>query len=177
MFHRIPHRDEDDDEELCGSSPSSGDSDDEDSPLTDFREEAASPNSPRPLAKTTSLPSQFDAKGPLYDLSSLISQLPVKRGLSKYYEGKSQSYSSLSDVRCLEDLPKKERPYNRRKMKSGKSCGGGPDGSPTSTHATGTCSKTISKKASSGSCAAAASVARSGSKPPSIPTQKNLCLR
>ncbi|KAK2400560.1 50S ribosomal protein L33 [Trifolium repens] len=31
-----------------------------------------------------------------------------KRGLSKYYKGKSKTFRSLSDCKCLEDLSKKE---------------------------------------------------------------------
>ncbi|KAF3450679.1 hypothetical protein FNV43_RR06768 [Rhamnella rubrinervis] len=64
--------------------------------------------------------------GPLYELSELMSQLPIKRGLSKYFQGKSQSYTSLSNVRSIEDLAKKETPY-QRKMKACKSYGGGLD--------------------------------------------------
>ncbi|OAY27199.1 uncharacterized protein LOC110603442 [Manihot esculenta] len=60
--------------------------------------------------------------GPLYELSELMAQLPVKRGLSKFYQGKSQSYTSLASVKSLEDLAKKVTviPY-RSKMKSCKS--------------------------------------------------------
>ncbi|CAN4086883.1 unnamed protein product [Withania somnifera] len=67
-----------------------------------------------------------NSDGALYDLSSLMSQLPVKRGLSKFYQGKSQSFTSLSRVTSLEDLAKKESPY-RRKLKSCKSYGAGLD--------------------------------------------------
>ncbi|XP_008799772.2 uncharacterized protein LOC103714343 [Phoenix dactylifera] len=171
MFRWFPSGDEDDVE--LRQSSSSSDSD-EDSPPSKFREEeAASPDSPRPLAETTFLPPKFDSERPLDGLSPLVAQLPVKRGLSKYYQGKSQSYSSLSDVRCLADLPKKETPYERR-TKSCKSYEGGLDGSPKSNHIPGTSRKTVSKKASGGSCAS--SIARSSSKPPPLPVQKNLCL-
>ncbi|KAK3018929.1 hypothetical protein RJ639_003526 [Escallonia herrerae] len=64
--------------------------------------------------------------GSLYDLSQLMTQLPIKRGLSKYYQGKSESFTSLSSVRSLEDLAKKESPY-RKRMKACKSYGGGLD--------------------------------------------------
>jgi hypothetical protein len=37
------------------------------------------------------------------------------KGLSRYYDGKSQSFACMSEVRFLEDLPKKS-PY--RKIKS-----------------------------------------------------------
>ncbi|XP_027930983.1 uncharacterized protein LOC114187060 [Vigna unguiculata] len=61
---------------------------------------------------------------PFSDMSSLFQQLPIKRGLSKFYEGKSQSFTSLTNVRSLEDLAKAENPYNKR-LKSCKSYGGG----------------------------------------------------
>ncbi|KAI3824216.1 hypothetical protein L1987_05666 [Smallanthus sonchifolius] len=56
----------------------------------------------------------------LGDMSDLLQQLPSKRGLSKYFQGKSQSFTSLSKVMCLEDLAKPENPYNK-KLKSCKS--------------------------------------------------------
>lgn len=62
--------------------------------------------------------------GPLYELSELMDQLPIKRGLSKYYQGKSQSFTSLARVTRLEDLAKKETPY-QRKLKACRSYGGG----------------------------------------------------
>lgn len=46
--------------------------------------------------------------------------LIFRRGLSKHFQGKSQSFSCLSNVRCLEDLAKPENPYNK-KLKSCKS--------------------------------------------------------
>ncbi|KAH9714052.1 hypothetical protein KPL71_020545 [Citrus sinensis] len=64
--------------------------------------------------------------GPLFELSELMAQLPIKRGLSKYYQGKSQSFTSLSRAMSIEDLAKKETPY-RKKMKSCRSYGGGLD--------------------------------------------------
>lgn len=49
-----------------------------------------------------------------------------RRGLSKYFEGKCQSFTSLSKVKSIEDLAKKESPYNQRKaLKQSKSYGGG----------------------------------------------------
>ncbi|KAK1361866.1 Oxidative stress [Heracleum sosnowskyi] len=50
----------------------------------------------------------------LNNMSSLLQQLPIKRGLSKHYEGKSKSFACLSNVRCLEDLAKPEHPYNKK---------------------------------------------------------------
>ncbi|XP_078176992.1 protein OXIDATIVE STRESS 3-like [Carex rostrata] len=77
----------------------------------------------------SSLESQMETKnGPLYGLSSLVAQLPMRRGLSKFYTGKSQSFTSLSDAGSVDDLAKKETetPYSRR-MKMNKSYTGGLD--------------------------------------------------
>ncbi|MQM11150.1 hypothetical protein Taro_044049 [Colocasia esculenta] len=132
-----------------------------------------------PAAASPSRHPQMDACGPLYELSSLMDQLPIKRGLSKFFSGKSQSFTSLSSVRCVEDLPKKETPYMRR-MKPCRSYGGGVlDLSSRPCFAPGPCNKTISKKSSRGSCASLA--ARRGSrgifcssKPPPLPVQKDM---
>ncbi|CAH8362824.1 unnamed protein product [Eruca vesicaria subsp. sativa] len=66
--------------------------------------------------------SSSSSNGPFEDLSDLMSHLPIKRGLSKFYEGKSQSFTSLANVKSLEDLTKtslKNRNYGaRRKVRS-----------------------------------------------------------
>ncbi|XP_027337670.1 uncharacterized protein LOC113851403 [Abrus precatorius] len=74
--------------------------------------------------EVTSPASSSSSSDPLSDMSSLFQQLPIKRGLSKFYQGKSQSFTSLTNVRSLEDLAKPENPYNKR-LKSCKSYGGG----------------------------------------------------
>ncbi|CAL5053329.1 unnamed protein product [Urochloa decumbens] len=54
--------------------------------------------------------------GPLYALSTMLEDLPpLRTGLSKHYQGRSQSFTSLADVSCVEDLAKKSTPYIRRK--------------------------------------------------------------
>lgn len=55
--------------------------------------------------------------------------LICRRGLSKHFEGKSQSFTSLTNVRSLEDLIKPERPFkkSRQLLKSSKSYGWGLD--------------------------------------------------
>ncbi|GER39491.1 oxidative stress 3 [Striga asiatica] len=58
----------------------------------------------------------------LYDLSEMMEQLPIKRGLSQFYKGKSESFTSLSRVASIEDLAKKATPY-RRNLKASKSIG------------------------------------------------------
>ncbi|CAH9089773.1 unnamed protein product [Cuscuta europaea] len=47
-------------------------------------------------------------------MSALLQDLPFKKGLSKHYNGKSQSFTSLTNVRSVEDLAKPENPYNKR---------------------------------------------------------------
>ncbi|KAK6941441.1 hypothetical protein RJ641_026818 [Dillenia turbinata] len=84
--------------------------------------------------------------GPLFELSDLMAQLPIKRGLSKFYEGKSQSYTSLASVMSIEDLAKKTSPYGKR-MKSSKSYAGGLDGHKASAYPP---KSVISKKTSRG---------------------------
>ncbi|XP_050384175.1 protein OXIDATIVE STRESS 3-like [Argentina anserina] len=75
---------------------------------------------------SSSCSSSLRSGGSLYDLSDLTAQLPIKRGLSMYFQGKSQSFTSLSKVNSIEDLAKKETPYQRSKaLKSCKSYGGG----------------------------------------------------
>ncbi|KAL9265982.1 OXIDATIVE STRESS 3-like protein [Drosera capensis] len=59
----------------------------------------------------------------MYDLSELMAELPIKRGLSKFYQGKSESFTSLARVTSLEDLAKKTSPSKRR-FKACKSYGG-----------------------------------------------------
>ncbi|THU54941.1 hypothetical protein C4D60_Mb11t01360 [Musa balbisiana] len=125
---------------LCGEE---GDSDEE------SREDATSSSSSCSFSPPSCTPSSDDQveEGPLFEMSSLISLLPVKRGLSKHFEGKSQSFTSLDKARCLGDLAKPGRPSKRR-LGSCKSYGGGlnshkPALSPMSS------SRIITKKASS----------------------------
>ncbi|XP_042411507.1 uncharacterized protein LOC122001022 [Zingiber officinale] len=93
----------------------------------------------------------LSTEGPLFELSAtLMAVLPIKRGLSKYFQGKSQSFASLSRATCIEDLAKKEAPAwnNKKGMKAWKISGGG--------FTPGPCSRTITKKSSRGSCASSA---------------------
>ncbi|XP_059655306.1 protein OXIDATIVE STRESS 3-like [Cornus florida] len=114
-------------------------------------------------------------KGSLYDLSELMAQLPIKRGLSKFYQGKSQSFTSLSRVRSIEDLAKKESPYGR-KMKVCKSHGGGLDTYKSSTLPKPTISKKVSSRVSLSPYSFSSKRAnfKSSCRSPLIPVQKNL---
>ncbi|CAO2043456.1 unnamed protein product [Urochloa humidicola] len=57
-----------------------------------------------------------------FEMASLMTQLPIKRGLSKFFDGKSQSFASLAAVAGLEDLPK---PPPAKRLKTSRSCGVG----------------------------------------------------
>ncbi|KAF8651706.1 hypothetical protein HU200_032987 [Digitaria exilis] len=56
-----------------------------------------------------------------FEMASLLTQLPIKRGLSKFFDGKSQSFASLAAVGGLEDLPKPPA----KRLKTSRSCGVG----------------------------------------------------
>ncbi|CAL5186394.1 unnamed protein product [Lathyrus oleraceus] len=63
--------------------------------------------------------SSSHSNGSLCDLSELMNNLPIKRGLSMFYEGKTQSFSCLGEVEKMEDVPKK----SNKRMKSCRSYG------------------------------------------------------
>lgn len=90
---------------------------------SDSFEEVTSPASSSSSSSSSSSADQ-SATQPLNDMSSLFQQLPIKRGLSKYYQGKAQSFTSLAKVSSLEDLVKPENPYNK-KLKACRSYGRG----------------------------------------------------
>ncbi|CAL5015262.1 unnamed protein product [Urochloa decumbens] len=56
-----------------------------------------------------------------FEMASLMTHLPIKRGLSKFFDGKSQSFASLAAVAGLEDLPKPPA----KRLKTSRSCGVG----------------------------------------------------
>ncbi|XP_011078240.1 uncharacterized protein LOC105162036 [Sesamum indicum] len=102
-------------DENCESMESSSidDSGDQTTELSDDANSFSSPSS------SSSSPSC----GPLYELADLMAQLPIKRGLSKYYDGKSRSFACLASVGSVEDLAKKEISCYSKRMKSCKSYG------------------------------------------------------
>ncbi|KAK6914809.1 hypothetical protein RJ641_019926 [Dillenia turbinata] len=131
--------------------------------------EDASSSSP-----TTSSPSSSVSDDPLFHISGLMDQLPIKRGLSKFFQGKSQSFTSLSKVSSIEDLAKKENPYNRR-VKACKSYGCG-----LNIHRIHTPKATISKKSSRGLISSSSFTSRKKSflgscRPPPFPIQQKNC--
>ncbi|CAN8300939.1 unnamed protein product [Cochlearia groenlandica] len=62
-------------------------------------------------------------KGPLDLMESLEEVLPIRKGISKYYNGKSKSFtnlnaeasSALTSSSSMKDLAKPENPYSRRR--------------------------------------------------------------
>ncbi|KAL5052684.1 hypothetical protein RYX36_033366 [Vicia faba] len=46
-----------------------------------------------------------------------MNHLPIKRGLSMFYRGKTQSFGSLARVESIEDLAKKVKSNYRNKVK------------------------------------------------------------
>ncbi|XP_054789295.1 KID-containing protein 1-like [Prosopis cineraria] len=48
-------------------------------------------------------------------LDSLEVSLPIKNGLSSHFEGKSKSFSDLSQVSSVKELQKQENPFNKRR--------------------------------------------------------------
>ncbi|XP_039115029.1 uncharacterized protein LOC120250296 [Dioscorea cayenensis subsp. rotundata] len=59
-----------------------------------------------------------EEEGHLFHMSSLMALLPLKRGLSKHFQGKSKSFTSLGNARSLEDLvkPERKRAYKKKKI-------------------------------------------------------------
>ncbi|XP_044495444.1 putative protein TPRXL [Mangifera indica] len=138
------------------------------SSLCDLVDDASSSSSP---PSSNSSPA---SNGPLFEFSDLMAQLPIKRGLSKFYEGKSQSFTSLSRVKSIEDLAKKKSPYWKI-MKTSKSYGGGLD-----SHKSYTLDPkaTISKRSSRSSLSSLSVPGRrstflASSRPPPSPVQKH----
>ncbi|PRQ46991.1 hypothetical protein RchiOBHm_Chr2g0094921 [Rosa chinensis] len=61
---------------------------------------------------------QSSFKGPLDTMDQLEEVLPVKRGISKFYNGKSKSFTSLADassVSTVQELAKPVNPYNKKR--------------------------------------------------------------
>lgn len=115
----------------------------------------------------------------LGDMSDLLQQLPSKRGLSKHFQGKSQSFTSLAKVMCLEDLAKPENPYNK-KLKSCKSYVGLSRALPPPTRSASS-SKLFNHKPSSRASCSSLGIGINGSflgltnssRPPSHPSHNN----
>lgn len=138
------HDGEVDQEEDIGSFSSFSDDEEDEGSVDSFGSSSSMDLMEDATSSSSSSSSLDSSNGPLFEMSSLVSHLPIKRGLSKHFEGKSQSFTSLANVKSLEDLMKPERPLMKkmRQLKSSKSYGWGLDKS----H-----SKAITKKSSKGS--------------------------
>ncbi|KAL6633767.1 hypothetical protein ACP70R_026438 [Stipagrostis hirtigluma subsp. patula] len=93
--------------------------------------ESSSPSTSRGSAGSSSSELDDDASSSgsdrrHFEMSTLMAQLPLKRGLSRFFDGKSQSFASLAAVGSLEDLAKPPR----KRLKPSRSCGGGLDAHP-----------------------------------------------
>ncbi|KAI4337193.1 hypothetical protein L6164_015639 [Bauhinia variegata] len=58
---------------------------------------------------------QSTYKGPLDMMDSLEEVLPIRRGISKFYNGKSKSFTSLADASSCKEIAKPENGYTRRR--------------------------------------------------------------
>ncbi|KAK1288498.1 hypothetical protein QJS10_CPB19g01894 [Acorus calamus] len=62
---------------------------------------------------------QSSYKGPLDTMDALEESLPIRRSISKFYCGKSKSFTSLADASSssssTKDLAKPENPFNRKR--------------------------------------------------------------
>ncbi|XP_077230902.1 protein OXIDATIVE STRESS 3 LIKE 2-like [Tasmannia lanceolata] len=59
---------------------------------------------------------QSSYKGPLDTMDSLEESLPIRRSISKFYCGKSKSFTSLADISSsIKDLAKPENAFNRKR--------------------------------------------------------------
>ncbi|RDX58640.1 hypothetical protein CR513_62024, partial [Mucuna pruriens] len=53
----------------------------------------------------------------IFNMGSLGASFPQKRGLSRYYSGKSRSFVCMEDVHSVEDLKKPEHPDAKKRKK------------------------------------------------------------
>ncbi|XWS26594.1 hypothetical protein CRYUN_Cryun26dG0044300 [Craigia yunnanensis] len=61
---------------------------------------------------------QSELKGPLDTMDALEEVLPMRRGISKFYNGKSKSFTSLANATAaasVKDFAKPDNPYNRKR--------------------------------------------------------------
>ncbi|KAJ1278631.1 hypothetical protein BS78_04G093500 [Paspalum vaginatum] len=107
------------------------------------------PGHPSEPSSASSSTLHLDCEGPLYELSSLLDQLPIRKGLSSYYQGKSQSFTSISDATSVQDLAKKTS-YSKR-MKTCKSYSAGLNMNQRSNILPRPCNKVIAKRHTNGS--------------------------
>ncbi|KAL4333990.1 hypothetical protein GQ457_07G039180 [Hibiscus cannabinus] len=96
---------DDDDTGYCSSSSIGRNSDDSG--------ESQSDDDDSPEAEVQSPP-----KGPLDTMDALDEVLPMRKGISQFYNGKSKSFTSLADAVAapsVKDFAKPEDPYNKKR--------------------------------------------------------------
>ncbi|KAL8191859.1 hypothetical protein R6Q57_028590 [Mikania cordata] len=95
-------------DDVCNHDLMGSDLDDslELSSSTEMIEDASSSSTSSSSSSSSPSPSSCS---PLFELSDLMTQLPIKRGISKFYHGKSESFASLTSVKSVADLAKKEK--------------------------------------------------------------------
>ncbi|KAL3650717.1 hypothetical protein CASFOL_007120 [Castilleja foliolosa] len=54
-------------------------------------------------------------KGPLDAMDELEQVLPIRRGISKFYNGKSKSFASLADASSVKEIAKPNNAYSRKR--------------------------------------------------------------
>lgn len=101
---RLPHHDNDG-LELSSSSSSIG----------GFEDSSCSSGEGSNGESSGDMEVQSAPRGPLHHMGILEASLPIKRGLSKFFGGKARSFASLIDVSSIEELPKPDNPYARRR--------------------------------------------------------------
>ncbi|XP_047973549.1 protein OXIDATIVE STRESS 3 LIKE 2-like [Salvia hispanica] len=58
---------------------------------------------------------QSSYKGPLDAMEALEEVLPIRRGISRFYNGKSKSFASLGDASSIKEVAKPENAYTRKR--------------------------------------------------------------
>ncbi|KAL1551597.1 hypothetical protein AAHA92_19418 [Salvia divinorum] len=96
-------------------------------PSSSMGEDSDASNGSSSITSSDTVEDDASSSSSLCDLSEIMEQLPIKRGLSQFYQGKSESFTSLSRVTSIEDLMKKSAAAapSRRNLKASKSCGNG----------------------------------------------------
>ncbi|QHO00905.1 hypothetical protein HN51_035720 [Arachis hypogaea] len=103
-------KDGDHDDDICDASISTGSISSEDS----MNSACSSSSTDDEFAEdASSSSSSSNSNGPLYKLSELMNHLPIKRGLSMFYQGKAESFTCLERVQSIENLAKKENGSSR----------------------------------------------------------------
>ncbi|XP_047167403.1 uncharacterized protein LOC124836280 [Vigna umbellata] len=83
--------------------------------FTGESETSSSIGSPDDSDNEEEVQSKLKIRTGLGSLDAMEDSLPIKRGLSSHFDGKSKSFSDLSQVSTLKELQKQESPFNKRR--------------------------------------------------------------